>query len=350
MKIRLAGNTDSSRWDAFVEKHQDASPYHLWAWKEAIEEAYAHKGYYLVAEENGEIVGAFPLIHMQFPFLSNQLVSLPFCDIGGCLVNSPETENLLVNEAISVGVDLQVNTIDIREQSSQIPSANRQTSVSCDKVRMLLELPQSSEILWEKFKSKLRSQINRSSKNGLVFTWGNHDSVDQFYDVFSSNMRDLGSPVHAKGWIQAVLSYYGDAARMGLVHKEGKAIGCGIILMTQKKVCIPWASTLREYNNLSPNMLLYWSFLQYAADSGHDRFDFGRSTPGEGTYKFKAQWGAEPQALYWHTVYLSGQPTPNESAAGNLSGNRERLASLWARLPLWAANSLGPLVRRNISL
>ena len=351
MNIRLAGNTDAAQWDAFVERHPDASPYHLWAWKEAVERAYSHKGYYLLAEDYGEIIGVFPLIKMQILFLSNQLVSLPFCDIGGCLANSPETETLLINEAIRVGAELKVNSIDIRTNTPQIRTANRQTTVSSEKVRMLLDLPHESEILWKKFKSKLRSQISRSTKNGLLFSWGNQDCMNQFYNVFSANMRDLGSPVHAKCWIQAVLDHYGDTARMGLIHKEGTTIGCGIILMTSKRICIPWASTLREYNNLSPNMLLYWSFLEYAADSGHDRFDFGRSTPGEGTYKFKAQWGAEPQKLYWHTVYL-GCPPPkeSESEACKAYGKRERLASLWARLPLWAANSLGPHLRRHINL
>ncbi|MBU4152324.1 MAG: FemAB family PEP-CTERM system-associated protein [Proteobacteria bacterium] len=351
MNIRLAGNTDAPHWDAFVESHQDASPYHLWAWKEAVEDAYSHKGYYFLAEENGVINGIFPLIHMKVHFLSNQLVSLPFCDIGGCLANSPETEALLINEAMMIGTELKASTIDIRTKSSLVQSANRQTSVSCDKVSMFLELPMGSEILWGKFKSKLRSQIHRSSKNGLQFTWGGgQDAVNQFYDVFSSNMRELGSPVHSKWWIQAILNHYGDAARMGLIHKDGAAIGCGIILMTGKRISIPWASTLREYNSLSPNMLLYWSFLKYAADSGHERFDFGRSTPGEGTYKFKAQWGAEPQALYWHIVYLNGQSAKSASEASKSNGKRERLASLWARLPLWAANFLGPCLRRYISL
>jgi hypothetical protein len=46
-------------------------------------------------------------------------------------------------------------------------------------------------------------------------------------------------------------------------------------------------------------MLLYWSFISFAADNGYSFFDFGRSTPNEGTYKFKKQWGAISQPLYW---------------------------------------------------
>ena len=50
--------------------------------------------------------------------------------------------------------------------------------------------------------------------------------------------------------------------------KENQAVGCGIILFTKHTVSIPWASTLREYNRLSPNMLLYWSFMKRAIDRG----------------------------------------------------------------------------------
>lgn len=38
-------------------------------------------------------------------------------------------------------------------------------------------------------------------------------------------------------------------------------------------------------------MLIHWTFLARAADHGFSRFDFGRSSVGEGTYKFKEQWG-----------------------------------------------------------
>jgi len=350
MNIRLASVTDAPGWDAFVDRFSDASPYHLWAWKEAVEDAYSHKGYYLLAEENGAVVGILPLIHMRLPFLMNQLVSLPFCDIGGCLATSPAIESQLIDEAIRIGDELKVKIVEIRGRVPTIKAANRPVTVSSDKVRMVLDLPPSSAVLWESFKSKLRSQINRSSKNGLIFSWGSVDIVEQFYDVFSANMRDLGSPVHAKGWVQAILTRYGSGGRMGLILKDEKPVACGIILMTSKRICIPWASTLRDYNNLSPNMLLYWSLLEYAADSGHESFDFGRSTPGEGTYRFKSQWGAEPQALYWHTIHMNDQSAKTQGKSSKSNSRRAQLASLWARLPLWLANYIGPRLRRHITL
>ena len=209
---------------------------------------------------------------------------------------------------------------------------------------MLLNLPDSSEELWTGFKSKLRSQVRKAEKNGLTFS--STANLDDFYAVFGENMRDLGSPVHSRKWIDAVLHYYGEKARLGLVYLNDKAVGAGIILTAGQKVSIPWASTLRQYNRLGPNMLLYWNFLKFAADNGFSSFDFGRSTPDEGTYRFKSQWGAKPVALERHIIYLDGTlPAQKET-----SKNRERIEHIWQKLPLGLANFTGPILRKYISL
>ncbi len=214
---------------------------------------------------------------------------------------------------------------------------------------MLLNLPGSSEELWKSFKSKLRSQVRKAEKNDLTFRWGDLEDLDTFYHVFSRNMHALGSPVHSREWIEKILVNYGASARMGLVFKENQPVGCGIILFTKDTVSIPWASTLREFNRLSPNMLLYWNFLKYAADNEKKLFDFGRSTLNEGTYRFKKQWGAEPVPLFWYQTSLSARNQQIQSKSKE-STKREKLADLWSKMPLSMANFLGPKVRKYISL
>ena len=38
MKIRLATQQDKKRWDAYVETHPHATPYHRFAWGQACEQ------------------------------------------------------------------------------------------------------------------------------------------------------------------------------------------------------------------------------------------------------------------------------------------------------------------------
>lgn len=368
ISIHSAKNSDQPVWDNYVRRHPAAVPYHLFAWKLSVEKAYKHKGYYLIAEENGGIRGILPLIHMKLPFFQNQLVSLPFCDLAGPLADNSPVETALKQEAIRLGQNLGCQKIEIRTREketypvSSSPLEEEESNVldrqteDCqlistpyivNKVSMLLSLPSSSEELWNGFKSKLRSQVRKAEKNGLIFKWGEPGDIKAFYNVFSKNMHELGSPVHGKKFIAAVHANYGKNCRMGLVCKDHIPVGCGILLLCDRTVSIPWASTLREYNRLSPNMLLYWNFLLFAADNGFTLFDFGRSTPQEGTYKFKTQWGAGPAPLQWDVMRLTGEPA---SPPADNSDRRKKAIELWRKLPLSLANYLGPQLRRYISL
>jgi FemAB-related protein (PEP-CTERM system-associated) len=237
----------------------------------------------------------------------------------------------------------------IRERNGDyLPQNQAEVDLTGKKVSMLLELPDSAENLYAGFKSKLRSQIKKAEKNGLTFHSGrdtNH--VDQFYRVFSQNMRHLGSPTHSYKWFDQLRINYKDDLILGIVKYNSEVVGAGILIKMNGKSFIPWASTLTKYNPLAPNMLLYWNLLKYACDTGSELFDFGRSTFGEGTYKFKKQWGALPTPLNWTVHQPAGRVTSDSNSTGYI---RNMAENVWRHLPLAITNTVGPLTRKYISL
>jgi len=282
-------------------------------------------------------------------------VALPYCDVGGPLTNDETAERSLLQTAIKLGLRLNAKSIDIRGAvlESTLHSAQYSIEEKQDKVRMLLSLPPSSEELWQSFPSKLRSQVNKAKKNGLTFSFS--QDLEAFYKIFADNMHELGSPVHSVAWIRSVLGSYGGRAKLGLVYHGQKAIGGGVVLNTDRLISIPWASTLREFNSLSPNMLLYWNLLKNSVERGFTEFDFGRSTRGEGTYRFKAQWGAMPAPLAWHILYFRKKAITGEVAVAQhvkitAFNKRAFAAKLWRFLPLGLANQIGPVIRKFLSL
>ena len=66
----------------------------------------------------------------------------------------------------------------------------------------------------------------------------------------------------------------------GVVYhgEEPVAGGCGFLWGGEFEMT--WASALRKYNRMTPNMLLYWSFMEKAIEGGAALFNFGRCTPG----------------------------------------------------------------------
>ena len=162
-------------------------------------------------------------------------------------------------------------------------------------------------------------------------------------------MHRLGSPVHSLSWFEAVAKNYVDHYKITLVKQGDKVIGAGFVIFSEDKVSIPWASTLAEYNKLAPNMLVYWSLLKYSCECNFTQFDFGRSTYGEGTYKFKKQWGAEPHILNWYNLNEEVVVDQNTNSGSN-SAIRTMVEKVWRALPLSIVTWLGPMLRKHISL
>lgn len=341
LDIRQVNPSDKNEWNHYVHAHPMATAYHNFAWVESVEQAYGHQNCSWIALQEGKVVGVLPVIKMSKPFSGSFFCSLPYCDVGHVLSDTPEQSNALL-EALQ---QQQISHIEYRDTDRHTDSDTQ--PLTGKKVRMLLPLPASSDELLKGFKSKLRSQIRKAEKNGLRYQLGNStEQLDAFYHIMIHNMRKLGSPVHSKAWFQALKDNYQDDLLISVVYHEQTPVGAGIVLRNNTKACIPWASTLAEYNRLAPNMLLYWSLLKELADSGINEFDFGRSSYGEGTFKFKQQWGAMPVPLNWN---LPGQSSTTESS--HSTGTLKKVViQVWSKLPIAVTTSLGPKIRKYISL
>ena len=213
---------------------------------------------------------------------------------------------------------------------------------------MLLGLPESAEALMKGFKSKLRSQIKKALKVGLKAEIGGFELLDYFYEVFLVNMRDLGSPVHSKRLMENVLRHFPNDAKIIIVCNNGQAVAGSIVVGFKNILENPWSSSLRRFGHLNANMLLYWTMLEYACENGFKQFDFGRSTPDEGTYKFKEQWGASPKPLHWQYIAVAGkcsEPVDFRRSLPMVLAERT-----WMWLPVALTRVIGPSIRKYISL
>ncbi|MFC4258512.1 FemAB family XrtA/PEP-CTERM system-associated protein [Marinobacter lacisalsi] len=336
-------------WDDYVSRHPEGTGYHQLAWLESIASAYGHRVWCLMAmSPGGNLSGVMPVCEFRVPLTGARWISLPYCDLGGPLASSETAASALRERALDLVKRYSGKGLCLRLPGGAV---DPQSESNLAKVSMLCELPDSSEALFRSYKPKLRSQIRKAEKNGLrAEVTSGKEAVWLFYQVFADNMHRLGSPVHSLRWFQDLQQAFGDRLKVGLVYFEEKVIGAGIILVNGARASIPWASTLAEFNRLAPNMLLYWTLLAHVTDAGCRIFDFGRSTPGEGTYRFKKQWGAVPHELQWLDLSPDGEPMTQKVASGQESKLRAMVESAWQRLPLSVANLLGPQVRKYISL
>ena len=344
---------DEAAWDAYVHGHEAANLYHLSGWREVIESTYGHDTHFLVARHQGAITGICPLVHLKHFIFGNTLYSLPFFDLGGILADDRETEAALLEAAMSIARDREVASVELRNaDSADLLEAPRDDGVAVErlshKVRMVLDLPGTSEELMQSFKTKFRTKVRLPAKKGCTCRYGGAELVDEFYKVFCVNMRDLGSPVHSRKLFDNVMRVFADDARLFIVDKDDQQLAAGMVIGFRDMLFNPWASALKEWSNIRPNTHLYWNILEYAIGEGFKRFDFGRSDPGGNTFVFKQSWGAEPVPVNWYRLQLDGHIETSEDKTGK--SRFDTAIHYWKKLPVPVANLLGPGVRKHIGL
>jgi FemAB-related protein (PEP-CTERM system-associated) len=328
-------------WDEFVSRHADARGPHLSGWKQVIEKSFGHTCHYLAAHENGRWRGILPLAHLRSKWFGSFLISVPYLNYGGILAEDETARRALYEHACQLGKQNQATHVELRHVAALMGNVPTKQH----KVSMLLDLPEKPETLWDRFKAKLRSQIRKPQKEALKVRFGGAEELESFYRVFAINMRDLGTPVYSKSFFANILAAFPKQAHICTVYRDHEPLAAGFVFGFRDVLEIPWASSLREYNALAPNMLLYWSVLEFAIQQGYRQFDFGRCTLNEGTYKFKEQWGAKPLELHWQYWLANGGPLPEISPH---NPKYHFMIRAWQKLPVGVTRWLGPAIVKNI--
>ena len=333
----------SDTWSTVPHQLDGANLAQLPEWFTIIRQAYRHTPLYLEAEDVKGRRAVLPSFLVRSRLFGTVVTSMPFLDTGGPCGPSEDLGRTLVDCLIGEAIRYGASLIELRCTAAMdlpVPALT-------DKVNLFLPLTRDSGALWHGLDSRVRNQVRKAERTGLSVEFGGAEKLHDFYDVFAVNMRDLGSPVHARGFFHAIFDAFGERARVALVRKGAIPIGGLVALAFKDSLIVPWASSLREYFSLCPNMLLYWETLRTACMQGFQRFDFGRSSRNSGTYRFKRQWGALEEPLFWYAIPIG------RGSRIRLSSTDARgaiLVRLWQRLPLRVTRWLGPHIRKHLTL
>jgi FemAB-related protein (PEP-CTERM system-associated) len=296
----------------------------------------------LRADAAGETLGMLPLVFIQGALFGKFLVSLPYLNVGGVLASETDVGRHLIDRAVQLADELNVKYLELRHETRH-PHPSLSYDVT-EKVHLRLKLPVSANELWSGFDPKVRNQIRKAQKEGMEVEWGQDALLSDFYAVFSRNMRDLGTPVFGRRLFASIFSHLGDSVEICVVRYQKTCVAAALLIHGDGVSEVPSASALRAFNHLNGNMLMYWHLLMRSIERSQQVFDFGRSSRGSNTYRFKAQWGASPQPAVWQYYVRRGSV---DEMRPNHPKNRRRIA-VWKRLPVWLTNFVGPTIVRGI--
>lgn len=311
-------------------------------WVHAVSQGLNYKLFLLQAGPADCRSGKLPLALVSGPIFGKFLVSLPYVNTGGVYARTPEIASALVNSACDLADTCGVRYLELRhEMPVNHPRLNHERT---DKFHMRLNLPATDAELDKSFKSKLRSQIKKCGTYNHKTTWGGLEMLPDFYRVFATNMRDLGTPVFSRKLFESIIRTFEGNAEFCVLHNENTPVAAALLVHSEGSTEVPSASSLRSWNRLGPNMWMYRRLLERAIERKSHTFDFGRSTKSSSTYKFKKQWGATAFPAVWQYYVREG----NVEQMRPESETNQRMIRLWQTLPTWLTNVIGPTIVRGI--
>ena len=338
-QVRELHHGDELRWDAFVETCDDGTFFHLSGWKKVIEGSLGHPTTYLYCEKDGNIVAVLPLAQVKSWLFGNALISLPFLVYGGVVSDDSEAERLLVTAACDKARQLQVDHLELRTRvlsGRNWPStenyATFRKEIDPDPERNLLAIPRKQRAMIRKgIKAELKAYIESDTK--------------RFYPALLACKRNLGTPFFGQKYFQEICETLGKKVEILSVIKEDVTV-CSVMSFRFRNEILPYYGGGGDVARvLNGNDFMYWSVMEKACQEGVEIFDYGRSMIGTGAYHFKKHWGFEPTPLAYECFAVSSKEMPNLNPA---NPKYSTLIDFWKRLPLGAANILGPPIARRL--
>ena len=303
-----------------------------------------YRSHSIFAERNNRVVGVAPLFLVEnTPFGSwfgSRLVSTPNTVYGGVVAESEAICDELIAEAGSLAKTLRVDYLELRGASE---FGAREPGFHLQNLYVAFNLPITADddALMKSFPRDIRRMIRQGFKHGLSSEFGRDELLDDFYDVYASNARRLGTPVFPKRLFASFLREFADSSDILMIRRDGRVAGAVMSFYFRDTVAPYYGAAFPEFHGAGVNNFMYWELMRSAALRGYSTFDFGRSKRGSGSYEFKRGWGMAETALPYNFLLVRADRPPNLNP---MNPRFKPLIETWKRLPLGFTKLIGPMI------
>jgi hypothetical protein len=354
--IRFVEDFGNGReWDRYVENHPESRFCQLYAYR-CLEPVYGYKPRYAAFLKEGRIVGVLPAFEVRSLFFGRRLVSQPFSEYGGLLLDddlSDEDLEKIVQhlkgwaEAAGVrGVELHGRLgIGERDCDRFLAKANAQSYA-------YLPLDRPLDEIWSKVITyQVRKAVQKAERSEVsVAEASDLDTiVRHFYPFYVNSMTRLGVPPHSIQYYLRCQAAFGDRLKIFWAIFKGAPIAGLLGFACGKRINIINIVSDERFWEVRPNDLIHWEYIKWAHGAGYRYFDFG-SIRYEGQLHYKKKWGC---IINEHGYYFLRGVGPNRAGEGatfdSSSKSMKRFSAIWSRaVPDPARRMIGPFLRKHL--
>lgn len=341
MKI-IPLSTDTTGWDRFVADHPHATFFHRSAWRDVIARAFGHRTHYLLAKQDGAVVGVLPLAQVKTRLFGHTLISLPFCVYGGPVAADAQVAGALAAHAAQLGRTLGAAATELRLREAGVLGDNW-IYKSGLYATFRRAISGSDEANLKAIPRKQRAMVRKGIDRGLTASVGR--DVDVLHRIYAESVRNLGTPVFGRRYFRILAEAFGADMDVTTIADAGAPVAAVMNFHWRDEVLPYYGGGTAAARGCYANDFMYWSVMRQAAARGARLFDFGRSKLGTGAFAFKKNWGFEPAPLDYAFCVAPGRALPENNP---LNPKYRLMIAAWKRLPLPVANVLGPILVRGV--
>jgi len=343
VEVRSLRTGEDPVWEDFIARQPSAVFFQRPAWGRAVEIGTRQAVHPLGAWRGRELVGVLPLVHVKSRLFGDALVSAGFAVVGGIAAQDDEASQALADAAAELGRTLKVGHIELRHEKPIRLAAPwvLRPGPFCGFLREISHLDETN---LKAIPRKKRADLRKALNDPRLRVETDVDAKT-LHAIYARSVRDLGTPVFPRRLFLEAKKGFGEAAEISAVVGPNGPVAAVMTFYFKDRVMPYFGGALPEARAFHAYDLLYWEVMRRAAMRGCHVFDFGRSKRGTGSFDYKTYWGFEPEPLGYQYLPLQGDRIPEINP---LNPKYQLMISAWKRLPLPAANLLGPLISRQL--
>jgi FemAB-related protein (PEP-CTERM system-associated) len=326
----------------YLYKNTASTPFHTSEWADLLFNTYKHKNETLIASENEEICGIFPLSYIKNPILGGYLATGTFASHCEVLGNDNNIKIDLIQAGINKSNLLNAKYMEIKNTDElKIPLPN--IYQKDEHYTLITNCEKAIEDFWKYFSSDLRNHI-RTAEKKFEIEIGNKN-IDEIYELISITMKRHGTPVHKKEFYSGILSTIPNSIVIS-AKLDGELAALYLLIGYNSTIHSLVSASNSEYWRYHVNELVTWECIKYSIDNNYKYFDLGRSDYKSGTFTFKKRFGAIAKQLFYNYYSKSENEIPHIDS--NRS-NYKFATKVWSKLPLKVTQKTGNYFIRYIS-
>lgn len=351
--ITIVENPDTAEWDRYVLAHPQSRFCHLSAYA-CLQSTYGYSPRYFAFRKGGKVVGGLPAFQMRSLFFGSRLVSQPFSEYGGLLLDDGLDEgdrHVIFGELRALTLAQGVPSLEMHGACG-IEGADPQRYLVKDNAQhcAYLILDRPFDELWGMvFDRSVRKAVNKATRLGLTVVEECDAPIilNRFYPLYLRSMARLGVPPHTVRYFLDCFASFGSRMKIFWAVKDGEYVAGLLGFTCGRRVNITNTVSDPEHWPLNPNDLVHCEFIKWAQANGFKYFDFG-SVRYDGQLMYKRKWGC---TIDEHGYYfLSPEAGRSKVTTFNSSSPKMALMSkVWGRYtPAPVAERLGPFLRKHL--